>query len=110
MRIAACDFGLRTWDVFISPFALHGVDITDLDVLDQVPAALQAALQREVLVPQLHWLRLMHQRTTTGEARCEVLLDNDPWTAGTQALAGLAWPQHGAWSAHSMVLLDVRDY
>ena len=45
----------------------------------------------------------MHQR-------CEALLDNEPWAAGTQALTALAWPQDGDYSAHSFMLLDVRDY
>lgn len=110
MTIAAWEIGVRTWDVFIGPFALRGADITDLEMPEQVPAAIKAALQREALTLELHWLRLVHRRTADGEARCEVLLDNEPWTAGTLALTALAWPQDGDYSARCSMLLDVRDY
>ena len=33
MQITAWEIGVRTWDVFIGPFALHGVDATDMDML-----------------------------------------------------------------------------
>jgi len=52
----------------------------------------------------------VYRRTAEGEARCEVLLDNEPWAAGTDALAALAWPQDGHYSAHGFMVLDVRDY
>jgi len=110
MTIAAWEIGVRTWDVFIGPFALRGVDITGMEMLEQVPAAIEATLQREALTPELHWLRMVYRRTADGEARCEVLLDNEPWAAGTLALAALAWPQGSDYSAHGLVLLDVRDY
>jgi hypothetical protein len=110
MRIAAWEIGVRTWDVFIGPFALRGVDITDMDMLDEVPRAIEAALRQQSLTSDLHWLRLAHRRTADGEARCEVLLDNEPWAAGTLALAGLAWPQHGDFAARCFIVLDVRDY
>ncbi|QEE25263.1 hypothetical protein CS053_12755 [Rhodanobacter glycinis] len=110
MTITAWEFGVRTWDVFIGPFALHGADITDMEVLEQVPSAIKAALEREALTPELHWLRLMYRRTAEGEARCEVLLDNEPWATGTLVLTALAWPQEGDYSAHGFVVLDVRDY
>jgi hypothetical protein len=110
LTIATWAIGVRTWDVFIGPFALHGTDITDMEMLEQVPAAIQSALQREALPPELHWLRLVYRRTVEGEARCEVLLDNEPWAAGSDALAALTWPQEGDYSAHGFMVLDVRDY
>jgi hypothetical protein len=110
MTITAWEFGVRTWDVFIGPFALHGVDITDMEVLEQVPAAIKAALEREALTPELHSLRLVYRRPADGEARCEVLLDNEPWATGALALTALAWPKDGDYSAHGFILLDVRDY
>lgn len=110
MQIAAWEIGVRTWDVFIGPFALHGVDATDMDMLDQVPAVIGEALKREALTPELHWLRLVYRHAAEGGPRCEALLDNEPWTAGTLALAGVAWPQGGDYSARCSVLLDVRDY
>jgi hypothetical protein len=110
LTITAWDIGVRTWDVFAGPFALHGVDITDLEMLEQVPAAIEAVLQREALSPELHWLRLVYHRTAEGEARCEVLLDNELWAAGTDAVTALAWPQEGHYSAHGFMVLDVRDY
>ena len=101
---------MRTWDVFAGYYTLHGADITDLEMLEQVPAAIESALQREALSPQLHWLRLVYRRTAEGEACCEVLLDNEPWAAGSDALAALAWPQGGDYGAHGFVVFDVRDY
>jgi len=110
LTITSSEIGVRTWDVFAGSWTLHGADITDLEVLEQVPAAIESALQREALAPELHWLRLVYRRAADGEARCEVLLDNEPWTAGCDALAALAWPQNGDYSAHGFVVLDVRDY
>ncbi len=110
LTITSWEIGIRTWDVFAGSYALHGADITDLEMLEQVPAAIESALQREALSPELHWLRLVCRRTAEAEARCEVLLDNEPWAAGTEALAALVWPQGGDYSAHGFVVLDVRDY
>ncbi|GAB3792064.1 DUF6348 family protein [Dyella agri] len=110
LTITTWDTGARTWDVFAGPFAVHGADITDLEMLEQVPAAIETVLQRETLSPELHWLRVVYRRTATGEARGEVLFDNAPWAAGTDALSVLAWPQSGHYSAHGFILLDVRDY
>lgn len=110
MQITAWEIGVRTWDVFIGPFTLRGADITDMEVLGQVPAAIEAALRHEALKPELHWLRLVHRRTAEGESRCEASLDNEPWTAGTLALDSIAWPQAGEYSARCFMLLDVRDY
>ncbi len=73
MQIVAWDIGLRTWDVFIGPFTLRGVDITDMDMLEQVPALIEAALKRDVLTPELHWLRLVQHHAADGDrgaARC----------------------------------------
>jgi hypothetical protein len=110
MQIVAWDIGIRTWDVFIGPFTLRGVDITDMDMLEQVPALIEAALKRDVLTPELHWLRLVQHRAADGAMRCEVSLDNEPWAAGTQAVASAAWPAAGDYSARCCMLLDVRDY
>ncbi len=110
MRIESWDIGVRSWDVFIGPFTLRGVDITDMDMLDQLPALIRAALQGESLTPELHWLRLVQQHMADGTVRGEVLLDNEPWTAGTLALASVAWPPGGDYSARCFMLLDVRDY
>jgi hypothetical protein len=111
MQITAWDMGVRTWDVFIGPFTLRGVDITDMEMLDQVPAAIEAALGNESLQPELHWLRLAYRRAMDGDVRCEALLDNEPWAAGTKALAALAWPADDlAYTARCFIVLDVRDY
>ena len=110
MQIAAWEIGVRSWDVFIGPFGLRGVDITDMDVLERVPAAMEAALRNEALAPDLHWLRLVYRRGADGEVRCEVSLDNEPWAAGTQALAGIAWPPLRDYGVRCLIVLDVRDY
>jgi hypothetical protein len=107
MRITAWDIGVRTWDVFIGPFTIRG----DGDLLMPAEAmdAVEVALKREALTPELHWLRLTH-RHAPDDARCEALLDNEPWTAGTLALDAVAWPGGADYSASCFVLLDVRDY
>ncbi|OOG55503.1 DUF6348 family protein [Rhodanobacter sp. C03] len=111
MRIAAWEIGVRTWDVFIGPFTLRGADESIAAISSEALEAIEAALKREALAPELHWLRLVHQHGTDGNARCEALLDNEPWTAGTLALDSVAWPLSGHdYSARCFMLLDVRDY
>ncbi|HEY0198130.1 MAG TPA: DUF6348 family protein [Rhodanobacter sp.] len=107
MRIAAWDIGVRTWDVFIGPFTIRGDG--ELSMPAEAMDAIEVALKREVLTPELHWLRLTH-RHAPDDARCEALLDNEPWTAGTLALDAVAWPDGNDYSASCFVLLDVRDY
>lgn len=107
MRITAWDIGVRTWDVFIGPFTLRGDG--EMSVPAEAMAAIEAAIKREALTPELHWLRLTHRHAADG-ARCEALLDNEPWTAGTLALDSVAWPNGADYSASCFVLLDVRDY
>jgi hypothetical protein len=108
MRIAAWEIGLRTWDVFIGPFSARGADAASMP--EEALVSVEAALKREALTPELHWLRLVHSHAADGDSRCEALLDNELWTAGTLALAGVAWPQGSDYSARCFLLLDVRDY
>ena len=108
MRIAAWDIGARTWDVFIGPFSARGADAASMPV--EALASIEAALKREVLSPELHWLRLVHSHAAAGDSRCEALLDNELWTAGTLALTAVPWPHGGDYSARCFMLLDVRDY
>lgn len=108
MRITAWEIGVRAWDVFIGPFSARGADAASMP--DEALLAVEAALKREALSPELHWLRLVHSHAEGGNSRCEALLDNELWTAGTLALAGVAWPQGGDYSARCFLLLDVRDY
>jgi hypothetical protein len=108
MRIAAWEIGIRTWDVFIGPFSARGADAANMP--DEALVTVEAALKREALSPELHWLRLVHSHAEDGNSRCEALLDNELWTAGTLALASVAWPQGSDYSARCFLLLDVRDY
>ncbi|HWX65610.1 MAG TPA: DUF6348 family protein [Rhodanobacter sp.] len=111
MQIAAWDIGVRTWDVFIGPFNVRGVDGDAVSMPVEALAAVEVALKSEVLTPELHWLRLVHSHVADGDSRSEALLDNEPWTAGTLALAAVAWPHDGHdYSARCCMLLDVRDY
>jgi Family of unknown function (DUF6348) len=111
MRITAWDIGVRTWDVFIGPFTLLGTDENTVAIPAEALAAIETAVKREVLTPELHWLRLVHRHGAQGDSRCEALLDNEPWTAGTLALDSVAWPssEHD-YRARCFMLLDVRDY
>jgi len=108
MRIAAWDIGVRTWDVFIGPFSARGADVAG--VPGEALASIEAALKREALSPELHWLRLVCRHAEGGDSRCEALLDNEPWTAGTLALTAVPWPRGGDYVARCFMLLDVRDY
>ncbi|MBB5360535.1 hypothetical protein HDE76_003779 [Rhodanobacter sp. ANJX3] len=109
MQITAWDIGVRTWDVFIGPFTVRGVD----DAVAMPPeamASIETALKRESLTPELHWVRVIHRRDSHGEGRTDVLLDNEPWPTGVQALSGVDWPAVGDYTASAFVMLDVRDY
>ncbi len=108
MQIVAWDIGVRTWDVFIGPFSVRGADAESMPA--EALVSIEAALKREALTPELHWLRLVHSHAEAGDSRCEALLDNELWTAGTLALTSVAWPQAGDYSARRFMLLDVRDY
>jgi hypothetical protein len=52
----------------------------------------------------------VHSHDAKGDSRCEALLDNELWTAGTLALTAVPWPHSGDYSARCFMLLDVRDY
>ena len=108
MQIAAWDIGVRTWDVFIGPFSVRGVDAASMPA--EALVSIEAALKREALTPELHWLRLVHSHAEQGDSRSEALLDNELWTAGTLALTAVAWPRGRDYSARCFMLLDVRDY
>lgn len=111
MRITAWEIGVRTWDVFIGPFTLRGLDENAVVMPSDALTAIEAALKREALTPELHWLRLVHLHAANGERRCEASLDNEPWTAGTLALDSVAWPaSEREYSARCFMMLDVRDY
>jgi Family of unknown function (DUF6348) len=114
MRITAWDIGVRTWDVFIGPFRVRsaGDAAAEGEEFAIPPAAIGAieeALKREALTPEIHWLRLTH-RHAPDDMRCEAWFDNEPWTAGTIALDSVAWPDGSRYSASCFVMLDVRDY
>ena len=111
MQITAWDIGVRTWDVFVGPFTVRGAEGGDAVMPAEVTTAIEATMKREALSPELHWLRLVHQHVADGDMRCEALLDNEPWTAGTLALDSIAWPEAAHdYSARCFVMLDVRDY
>ncbi len=111
MQIATWDIGVRSWDVFIGSFSVRGADSDAVSIPAEALTAIEAALKREALTPELHWLRLVHSHAATGDdSRSEALLDNELWTTGTLALTTVAWPQAGDYSARCFMLLDVRDY
>ncbi len=90
---------------------VRGADGDETAIPAEVTTAIEAALKREALSPELHWLRLVHVHAPDGDMRCEALLDNEPWTAGTLALDAIAWPPAARdYSARCFIMLDVRDY
>ncbi|MEO8778855.1 MAG: DUF6348 family protein [Rhodanobacter sp.] len=108
MRITTWTIGARSWDVFIGPFNVRGA--TGVEMPPDALGSIETALKRGALSAELHWLRLVHSHARDGNSRCEALLDNELWTAGTLALNAVAWPPAGDYSARCFVLLDVRDY
>lgn len=115
MRIGAWDIGVRTWDVFVGPLFVRSAQVdVSADVQAMPPEAamaLEAAIGQLALTPELHWIHLLHRRDADGAITHEALLDNEPWAAGSQALASMAWPElPAAATARQMILLDVRDY
>ncbi len=111
MRIAAWDIGVRTWDVFVGPLTLRGAATDEPAMPPEVAIALQTTVSQLALTPELHWIHLLHRCTPEGVVTREALLDNEPWAAGSQALAVMAWPELPPGStARQMILLDVRDY
>ena len=108
MQITAWEIGVRTWDVFIGPFSVRGAEAASMP--SEALVSIEAALKREALTPELHWLRLVHSHAEDGDSRCEALLDNELWTAGTLALTVVAVPQAGDYCARRFMLLYLRDY
>ncbi len=108
LRLESRDIGLHTWDVFIGRPTQRGEAVELPESLDQ---ALADALKQAILSPQLHWLRWFVRRSAGGEVELEILLDNAPWEAGRKALVALSWlSAKSDYSAHGLILLDVRDY
>lgn len=108
MQIKTWEIGVRSWDVFVGRFHLRGAASVDMPA--EAMEAIEVALKREALTPELHWLRLVHSHAAQADSRSEALLDNELWTAGTLALSSVPWPQLGDYSARCFILLDVRDY
>jgi len=109
MQITAWDIGVRTWDVFIGPFTVRGVEENTVAIPAEAMVSIETVLKRESLTPELHWVRVIHRHDSRGEGRSDVLLDNEPWATGLQALSGVDWPP-GDYTASAFVMLDVRDY
>jgi hypothetical protein len=110
MQITAWDIGVRTWDVFIGPFTVRGAGENAVAIPPDAIASIETALKRESLTPELHWLRVIHRHDGHGDGRTDVLLDNEPWPAGLQALNSVEWSSSPDYTASAFVMLDVRDY
>jgi len=110
MQIRAWDIGVRTWDVFIGSFTVRGADADAVVIPPEAMASIETVLKRESLTPELHWLRVIHRHDGQGDARTDVLLDNEPWPTGLQALNAIKWPNTHDYTASAFLLLDVRDY
>lgn len=108
LRLEQWPGGLHGWDAFIGPFQLRGAEV---EAPAAAIAAVAAAAGRELLAPQMHWLRLFYRHAADGSASIETLLDNRPWPAGDAALASVAWPASAqAYAARCFIVLDLRDY
>ncbi|MDA3913450.1 DUF6348 family protein [Oleiagrimonas sp.] len=110
LDLARWEIGLRGWDVFLGRWMLRGT-FSEADVPAATTSAIEVVLQREILSPGLHALRLFHACDGEGPSRTEALLDHEPWAAGTRALAECGWPKdRGVYRAHQVIVLDVCDY
>ncbi len=109
--IATWELGLRSWDVFMGRWMLRGDGDETVTPPGAAFRAIETALKDEALPPGPHALRLFHVHDADTGAATEVLLDNAPWPAGTRGLEACDWPSRaGSYSAHCLILLDVRDY
>lgn len=106
--LQSLDLGLRTWDVFAGHPQLSPEGVA---APEGWWTALADALRQESLSAELHWLQIFQRRDAAGQLTREVLLDNEPWSRGEQALAALDWPAAGTVASfRSFVALDIRDY
>lgn len=89
--------GTPQWQAFIGPLQPQGdaepmVD-TYLDYFDELRALLTQTSSNA------HWLRVYLCTSANKVQAIEVLLDNQPWEAGTTLLQGIEWPKGEAFAA-----------
>lgn len=106
IQVQSWDLGLRQWDVFAGRPVSSPADMT---IPEGWLTALGDAMRQESPGAELHWLQIFQRRDEAGQLTREVLLDNESWARGEQALAALAWPAT-AYSMRAFLALDVRDY
>ncbi|MHC1481667.1 DUF6348 family protein [Frateuria aurantia] len=108
IQLQSWELGLRSWDVFAGQPVLSPEDAA---MPEGWLAALGDAMRQESPSAELHWLQIFQRRDAEDGLTREVLLDNEPWARGEQALAALNWPASGTvGSFRGFVALDIRDY
>lgn len=86
--------GLHRFTVYVGDFTLRGDEGTPMDVPEDALSALDAAITTAPLSEDVHWIRVFYGNVGDGRTQVEVLLDNEPWTAGLKAIVSADWPQH----------------
>lgn len=91
------DNGSPEWQAFIGPLQPQGdgdplVDVY-LDVFDEMKTLLTQTASNA------HWLRIYICTSANKVQAVEVLLDNQPWEAGTELLLSIEWPKSQAFAA-----------
>ncbi|MCP4318748.1 MAG: hypothetical protein GY789_22825 [Hyphomicrobiales bacterium] len=97
------------WKAYVGEFVSRCLGPDEImfprDLLDII----QNALMKADLDPGVHWLRTFYSNTGNGDPVLEVLLDNEKWEAGMQAVSGASWqPSDYYYSLRNFLILEHR--
>ena len=97
------------WNAVIGGLSMRSSHELQLATGQAAFETLEALLKSQVLEGSVHWVRVYFGHISRGQTICEVLLDNEAWPAGVDAVSQLPWPQvdHFYSSRHFFIL--VRD-
>lgn len=100
---------MASWKAYVGEFVSRCLGPDEItfpqDLLDNI----QNALLDADLNPGLHWLRTFYSNTGNGDPVMEVLLDNERWEAGMQAVSGAAWQSSDYYySLRNFLILEHR--
>lgn len=97
----------QDWRVTIGTFMVK--TFGDTHTVEVPPAAFER-LQEQVCHRSLsqgpHWVRLYFFRMEGQDPTVEVLLDNEPFPEAEEALAKVSWPETGAYSVRTFLVLQ----
>ncbi|URL58642.1 hypothetical protein IM816_00415 [Luteibacter flocculans] len=102
--------GMHRFTVYVGDFTLRGDEGAPMDIPEDALSALDAAITTAPLSEDVHWIRVFYGNVGDGRTQVEVLLDNEPWTAGLKAIVSADWPQHERYySLRNLIALVPAD-